>query len=588
MPKKILTYALTAVCLCAMAGCKQAAAKMKARKDKAEAAKIVIPPHVKGTVAEYAALVGGGGLPVQAHGIVVGLGKNGSAEVPAHLAKQLEQYLLKQDLGSAVSGTSAITPSRVLSDLDTTVVLVGGAVPPGAPVGTRFDLHVAALPQTQTRSLDGGMLMPIDLTLAYGGMSHPTAQTQTWGLAAGQVFVNPFADPDRPDDLPKLLSGRVINGGKVTRSRDVRLQLRRSDYGQADLMQRRINERFPDEQGIGSDDAQHGSRKTANAISRSTLELRIPSNYRTNYEHFLQLVMHLPVHYAEGGPEGFARQIAEEMQAPGARHEELALVWEAMGRGVLSVVQSQYTSSNPAAAFYAARTGLRLGDNLAAEVVMRHATSPNSPHRLTAIEELGSYRMLTAAATVLRGMLDDTNEAVRIAAYEALLKRGDRSAVTRIDIAGQFSLDVVPTAHRYAIYATQTGEPKIVLFGRDMAVRRPLFFESGGELVTVNANSDSEKLTVFRRIPRTGGVSDALKSDATVRALIELLGTPPKVGKDGQVTGLGLSYSQVVGILYRLGEEDGIPAKLVLQQMPDVQRIYQDAGTVGRPDAPGL
>jgi len=586
MPERILAGVLAGLCILAGAGCDGKGARSATSNQ--PQSKIVIPPHVKGTVAEYAALVGGGALPVQAHGIVVGLGVNGSAEVPAHLARKLEQYLLKQDLGSALAGTAAITPKRVLSDLDTSVVLVGGAVPPGAPAGTRFDLFVSTLPQTQTRSLDGGMLMPVDLTLAYGGVSHPTAQTQSWGVGGGQVFVNPFADPDKPEDLAKMRVGRIINGGKVTRDRQLRLQLRRAEYATADLIQRRINERFPGEYLPGDERMLPATRRTANAISRSSIVLRIPVEYRDDYEHFLRLVMHLPVHYGDGGPEAYARAISEAMLQPGARHDELALVWEAMGRSVLNVVQRLYASKNPAASFYAARTGLRLGDHLAAEVVMRHARTAGSPQRFPAIEELGRYRRLTEASPVLRAMLDDPGETVRIAAYEALLKRGDRTAVTRIDVDGQFRLDLVPSTQRYAVYATQTGEPKIVLFGRDMAVRRPVFFESPGELVTINAYETADPLTVFRKIPRTGGVSDALTVSPSVRSLVEMLGSRPKVDRDGNVSGLGLSYSQVVSVLYRLGEAGAIPGKLVLQKTPEMQRIYQDAATVGRPDMPGL
>ena len=102
-----------------------------------------MPPYVAGTVAEYATLVGGGELPVRGYGVVVGLGKNGSAEVPRHLQESISQYLLKKKLGSWHAGTEGITPTRFLRDLDTAVVLVEGAIPPGAPIGERFEIYNA-------------------------------------------------------------------------------------------------------------------------------------------------------------------------------------------------------------------------------------------------------------------------------------------------------------------------------------------------------------------------------------------------------------------------------------------------------------
>jgi hypothetical protein len=538
--------------------------------------KIVIPPHVKGTVGEYAGLFGGGQLLVQGHGIVIGLGDNGSAEVPAHLRRTLTKYLLKHNIGSPRWGTEDIPPDLVLSDKDTSVVLVGGAVPHGAPVGTRFDVFVTSIPQTQTRSLDGGRLMPLELRLAFRGISQVDKLTSIWANAGGAVFVNPFIDPTRRSESAKQLTGRVIGGGKVVRDRPLRLQLYRPDYQMADLIQRRINERFSSEQ------------KIAVAKNRSIVELKIPQDYRDDYEHFLSLVRHLPVRTRSGGWEGRIRQIATQMEMPTANHNALALIWEAMGRQVVPVIQGLYASENPAAAFYAGRTGLRLGDRLADEVIVRFAAGANSPYQIPAIEELARQKGNVRAAATLRKLVDDSNDRVRIAAYEALLEQGDRMVVRRIDVGGEFMLDLVASARTYAVYVTQTKEPKIVLFGKDMKVVCPVFFESPDELVTVNALSDSEKLTVFRKIPRTTTMSEPFEVAPYVRLLVETLGSRPEMDDDGKIAGLGLTYSQVVGVLYRMCKEGDIPAKFVLQETPDMQKIYRAVGTAGRPDMSDL
>ncbi len=539
------------------------------RKDKALSE---IPLHVRGTVAQYALLFGGGQMRVQGHGIVVGLGTNGSAEVPAHLRKSLTEYLLKQNMGSARWGTSAMTPGVILRDKDTSVVLIGGAIPQGAPLGTRFDVFVTSLPQTQTRSLEGGWLMPIDMRLAFGNASRLDKVSKIWAKAIGAVFVNPFIDPSDKHQSAKLRMGRIIGGGKVARSRPIRLQLIRADYSRADSIQRRINERFPSD------------RKVANALNRSIIELRIPPEYRDDYEHFLKLIMHLPVRTKSSEWEVQVRQIAKEMEAPSADHDSLALVWEAMGRGVIELIQDLYTSENPAAAFHAARTGMRLGDRLALEVILRFATTSNCPQQIPAIEELGDHEMYTRVVRTLRQLLDVPNERVRIAAYDALIDQRDRRSVQRVDVSGDFTLDLVSSGRSYTIYATQTAEPRIALFGKGMKVSCPIYFEPPDELVTINAFPDSDKLTVFRKIPRTGAPSEPLEVDKSVRSLIEILGSRPEMDDDGNIMGLGLTYSQVVSVIYRMCEEGDIPAKFVLQEVPALQRIYQRTTTVGRPD----
>ena len=533
--------------------------------------KVVVPPHVVGTVAEFARMVGGGDLAVQGYGVVVGLGTSGSKEVPPHLNVYLSKQLAKHHLGSYRHGTEKLSPARLLQDLDTAVVMVAGIIPPGAPEGSRFDLGVSALRQTSTRSLDGGILMPMELHLAHAGLATPGGPSKALATASGPIFVNPYLDSDKTVDLPKFRRGRVPNGGRVLHGRPVLLRLRRPDYALCDLIQRKINARFP-----------FNDVRVANAESRQIIRIRIPAAYRAEYRHFLDLITHLPVRTGAAGGEVHARQIAQAMELPTAKHEELALVWEATGRQVVPIMRPLYSSKNPLVAYYSARTGLRLGDSLAAEVVLRFAELARSPLRVPAIKELGRHPQVVQAVPILERLLQVDNELVRIAAYEALLQRGDSRAIVRIDVTGRFYLDLVESRRDYVIYATQSGQPRIVLFGKNMTVARPIFFLAPGELVSINANTETGKLTVRRKIPRTNTTSDAATIDHYARSLIRLLGETP----NPEATGLGLTYSQVVAVLQRLCTARNIRARFVLQEAQDAATMFDSAITSGRPDMP--
>jgi hypothetical protein len=538
------------------------------------------PPELADTVAEYANLVAGGSLLIDGHGLVAGLGTNGSSEVPPRVKKYLVEYMLKQKVGSATAGTAGATPSDIIRDKDTAVVRLVGVVPPGAPVGWKFDVLVGSLTRSGTRSLDGGAVLPFPLRLAQGEESAPDASSRAWAMAEGSVFVNPFLDPGKPADVVHLREGRLIGGGTVTQSRPLRIILREADWVRCNIIQRRINQRFGK------------PRRIANARNATTIELAIPPAYRDDYARFLQLVMHLPLQGGSGRWEAHARRIAEAMQGPGANHDGLALVWEAMGPEIVGVCRTLYASENQAAAFFAARAGLRLGDEMAAEVIMRFASTTGSPYQLPAIRELGRHRSPARAIPALRQLVDADNELVRIAAYEALAALGDESLITRVDVGGEFHLDLVKSRKSYVIYATQTREKKIVLFGKDMAVSRPIFFNMPNDLVTVADRPERDtgkmKLMVFRRIPRIGGVSEPFYLDFSVRSLVTALGRPAQPGQDGKVQGLGLTYGQIVAVLYRMCQvEKDIPARFVLQPPPGTQRIYRGATTVGRPDMPG-
>jgi hypothetical protein len=183
-------------------------------------------------------------------------------------------------------------------------------------------------------------------------------------------------------------------------------------------------------------------------------------------------------------------------------------------------------------------------------------------------------------------MLSGTSELVRVAAYEALLDRGPNDAVIRSAPSKDFVVDVVQTDRDYAIYATLTGQPKIVLFGRNIPVRLPMFYCASDELVTVHAPEGKDRLSVYRKIPRSGKMSDTFQVEPQALDLIRTLGATPELTPEGEVRGLGLTYCQVVGVVQALCKGGHIPASFVLQRAPEVRTIYMATSALGRSDDP--
>ena len=532
----------------------------------------VVPGGVAGTIGEYADLVGGDYMTVRGVGVVVGLGKAGSCDVPDNIRKYLIQHMLKRDVGSPTAGTGMLPPARLLSDPDAAVVAVEGRIPPGAPVGTRFDVFVETWPQTQTQTLDGGNLMGADLKLSITASDDETsAQTRVWGEGHGAIFVNPFID--RSKEPAKTRRGRIPNGGIVKIERPVRLELRQPDYRLASLIQRRVNTRFS------------GDEKVAIARSPVLIEIKIPRVWRDDYLHFLQVLSHICLTGGPGADEEHARQLARAIELPTARPDDIALVWEAMGKHVLPMLHGLYASPNVQASFFSARTGLRLEDSLAVEPMLKIAQQADSPSQLAAIYELGQARRFVQVVPALRTLLSDSNELVRVAAYEALEAHGSAGSIQRTDISGQFTMDTVQAQRDYVIYATVTGPPRIVLFGRGMPVNLPIFYSPADELVTINAAKTDKDLSVYRKVPRSGQMSETFTIQPRVEELTQRLGRLPSMAVDGSIEGMGLTYSQVVGVLYGMCKDGHIPAKFVLQRSDEVKRMYLSAAAGGRPDS---
>jgi len=531
-----------------------------------------------GTIAELASLAGGGGMRVKGYGLVVGLGEKGSSEVPSAIRSALIADMMRRGVDKSVPGAAEFDLAGLIEDKDTAVVVVSAWIPPGTPPGTPLDATVAALPGTQTLSLDGGILYETELKTFQSGETGVRESYRVEARAKGAVFVNPFIDRDKGDTTARLRTGQIIGGATTVGTRTIRLVLDHPDYRKAKTIRDVINERFA------------GASKVANAKSPSLIELGVPRRYRRDYGHFLELVTHLYLRRAPQADQMKARRLAEQILAPGAPHEEIALIWEAMGKHVVDSFRRLYTSENAVAAYYAARAGVRLGDTTALAVLRRTATDSASALRLAAVAELGRSNHGGATA-LLTELLDDGDALIRIAAYEALCRPQPRGPVERHDVGGRFIVDAVRTQGKCLIYATRSGEPKLVLFGTEIPVLRPIMFSSSDGDVTVHAHSDDERLKVYRRVGPQRLLSDELEILPDAKSLALAMGRTPVPGPEGGFQGLGMTYSQVVGALYRLCRKapaQWIPAEFMLQRTQAAVTMTPGTAIEGRPDSSGV
>jgi hypothetical protein len=527
-----------------------------------------LPSWTAGTISQYATMDGGAPLAVHGYGFVVGLGKNGSSEVPPRLRDYLTEYCSKRGMGSATAGTDNLSISAFLRDPDKAIVQVDGFVPPGAPKGAIFDVTVTALPETQTRSLAGGTLWSSDMFVTFNGI---TASSRVIAIAQGPVFISPSTDTSTPKGQAKLRSGTVLGGAVMDISRPLSLRMRTPDYAICNAIMTRINEHFP------------SRKKIANATTSSVMDITIPREHVADYDDFLTLVMHLPLR--AGAPEQMttrAMEIAKAISEKNAKRDDLALIWEAMGKQMIPTYRPMYTSSDPAVSFYAARSGLRLGDDAALETMKTFATNDRFPLQREAIAELGRQGSLGRVAGSLRPLLDDDSDAIRVAAYEALSQLNDRVSITRINIPQQFRLDVVESHKGYMIHASTSKEAKLVIFGKGLKLPEDVFYNAPEDLVTINANLGQKDVEIVRKVPQ-GGYSDTLKCDYQVQSLITMLGTLPHRDADGRIPGLALTYMQVVAVTQAMCNNHTIPARFDLQIEPGQQKIK---GSEGRPDMP--
>lgn len=514
---------------------------------------------------------GMGPMRVRGYGVVVGLGRNGSRDCPRAIYDQIVQNLYKQYrfVGDRI-GERSVKPEQMLDSLDTAVVLVQGDIPPVAVEGSRFDVTVTALPGTQTKSLEGGRLFPVELQV-YREASTGTTAGKTLALATGPLFTNPFADEQSATRVSSL-QATILGGGRVAESRRVRLVLTQPSYALARRIQDRLNARFP------------GSPRTADATSPSFVQLQVPEEFHEDTGHFLALVRSLLLHSDPNAEATRARELGQEMLDPAAAHAQIALTFEGLGRAALPVLRDLYAHPKEYVTFHAGVAGLRLGDHLAGDAMTLLANNPQSEFRFSAIRALGEARGMGATAIALRKLLHDDDSRVCVAAYEALVRRGDPEIHSQVIAGDNFVLDIIPDVARPLVYVRRTGERRIALFGHTLRCTPPIVYRAPQGRVTLTAQPGDEALTVVRTASGSGAMSPPLDAPFEVPALTRLLGSEADVDADGQVVGFGLGYGDVVRVLWQLCRDGAIEAPFV-QEQPNTAELFGPAQPGGRPES---
>ena len=527
----------------------------------------------RGTVAEQGWIEGLRLMRVRGYGIVAGLGTRGSRECPRRIRDRLVQEMYKrQEFSGSGLKPARLTPEQLIDDLDTAVVMIEGEIPAAALKGTRFEVTVSTVPGSQTTSLEGGRLYTANLHIYREVPTGGAVEGKVLATAAGPVFINPFGAKEDPATKRSTREGYVIGGGVTKGNRRLRFVLSRPSYQRARHITGVINARFP------------SSPKVAEAASRSYINLRIPPSFADDPFRFLALVRHLYLPQEQGFADKRAQDLAEEILDETAPHPDIALAWEGIGRTALPVVQELYTNPRPPARFYAALAGVRLGDDVAVEVLEQFATKADSPHRLTAIDALAHARRSTRAALVLRQLLDDRDPRIRVEAYEALLSRGDRVIESRPIGANNFALDTMPSSAENLIYVRRTGSQRVVLLGSGWRCLPPIFYQSPNRMLTVNADDDDENLTLIRRTPFSNRTSPPLPAALEVDELIAMLGGDPRVTSADEVHGLALDYSTITHALYELCRTRSINAKFMLQRT-SVTEMFGPLTSTGRAES---
>ncbi|MBN1360607.1 MAG: flagellar basal body P-ring protein FlgI [Sedimentisphaerales bacterium] len=479
-------------------------------------------------------------IPVEGFALVGNLAGTGSATCPPQVRAYLKRYILAQLRDRSINVDALI-------DSDTTaVVMLEGTVPALASKGDHFDVRVSLIPGSETTSLRGGWLYEAELRPQGPGgpASRPLA------TAGGPTFVN-FVDVAAPD----LTSAYVLGGGRVSDEYSALITLPRADYPLASAIRNRLSER-------------HGAN-VATAVSPRVVECTVPPDYRNRKARFIEMVaatfMQVTPELGQTRIERFVTQLASGVDRP---RSEVAL--EAIGRESLGRLVPLLDSADEGTRLRAARVMLSLRDDRALLTLRQIALDPTSAYRLEAIAAVAATARRNDAVVLLRLLLRDADRAIVLAAYEHLRQIAD-PAVVQDFVGRSFYLErVVQTGHK-AIFVARSGDPRIVIFGAPLACRDSVFVESPGGLVIVDARPGQGYMSLVRKNPARPGVIGPLKTGFVLSEVIRALGAEYTATEGGQLSGLGVSYAEVIALLEQMCAKGVVPAQFWPGPLPEFE-----------------
>ena len=526
-----------------------------------------VPNMLRGTVKQHVALLGytkeyrdeyqpfiGAG-----YGLVVNLDGTGSQDIPPQVRAHMIADLAKRGVGESSRGWGNLTPEALLDSMDTAVVIVEGIIPQvatgrkSAPTGVRknhpalrgtlFDVQIFAEPSSGTSSLEGGTLLPTILRV--GDLRTGRTQTQDIAIAQGPIFINPFADPEAVgSDSVHRTSGRILEGGEVTKTISMQLVLFSPSHTRTRDIQTAINRRFPEEPGQRA--------VTARAANDEIVAITVPPSWSGNVDNFMNLMLH--INLRTKNPEQNALNVKRLLLAdPSAKNADAASWrWQAIGKRSLPVIRELYDYSEDLPRLAAMRAGGRLGDPVAVTHLLDAAVEGIAfGGRLEAIDLLNAMPSDLRIEVGLRPLLDDDSLEIRLRVAETLIDRGDHTLLGGV-VDKKFELYALPSKYPL-IYCTQAGLPRIILLGK-LKIQHPIMFDTWAHrLMIKDSNSSDDQIDVrYQSKDQRGTIIE--ETSPSLPEFIYFLAHNPI--PESPASGLNLTYSRTVGVLHSLWREE--------------------------------
>ena len=502
-------------------------------------------------------------VKVEAYGLVTGLRGTGSDPRPGPQRQALMGQMQKQGVDS---------PNRLLASGSTSLVLVRGLLRPGIQKGDHFDLEVRVPSQSDTTSLRGGWLMPVDIQEMQVMSDTQVHCGKVLGQAQGPLLVDPAAK--EKTDRVALCRGIVLGGGVCKDSRNLGLVLKpeKQSIRNASRVEVAVNSRFCTYiKGIKTG--------MAKAKTDQFVELKVHPKYKDNIDRYVEVIRSVPLKESEAEQADRITKLEKRLFDP-PTSSQAALELEGVGKQGADTLRKALKAGDAEVRFYAAESLAYLDETGEADVLARTARDLPA-FRVFALAALAEMDDISASAA-LRDLLNVPSAETRYGAFRALwtMNHSDPMVMGE-NLGGQFGYHVLNTSGPPMIHVTKSKRPEIVLFGADQEFSTPLAVEAGNQILITGNKPGEVIVSRFAVHEPDQKRFVSTRVDDVIRAVVAL----------------GGSYPDVVQALQEARTHGCLAGRFEVDALPEAGRSYtrhaggdksEDASDGAKKDHPAL
>ncbi len=496
---------------------------------------------------DYISVQGNTLVPLRGVGLVVNLNGTGGNPPPSSLQTALRQEMARRNIPS---------PSKVLANPNTALVVVTAYLPANVRKGQPFDARILLPTNTNATSLKGGYLLATRLFEEAEVRGHGTRKGHEYAFAEGPVLTA-FGASGNGAELRGLLARGSIPGGAISRTdRNLEIVLRkrfqsvRKSKQIADV----ISTRFQRYDRFGHPESQ------AKPKTDALIELKPHPIYRNNFPRFHQVIRSIPLAENEVARRLRMESLAEALLNP-VTSAVSAVQLEAIGNDAKPFLRNGLDSPHADVRFFAAEALAYLQDSEDSTGVdiLKRAARDKPAFRVYALAAL-SITDTAHSILALRDLLSAESLEARYGAVRAIaeLKDNDRSLNT-VRFSKRFVMRQIDADGAPAVHLARRRIPEITIFGVDQQLLLPAVLNIGHKIRVIGHDGD-ETVEISRY--RVG--EDTVRRTCS-RRLVDIVRTAGE---------LQAAYPDIVQFMIEAERQDNLPGELGIDRLPQSGRVY--------------